>query len=239
MFCSDKQVGRSRVNNIRDRKHLPKGKILYPDDGFVQLKPRGGLASYKPREKQKGQLRDKTMSGMDKLFRLQNELIKEGLTMNKYTDYVQDKINNDKYYYKFLNDEKIAQLNKVYHSKLQVKKTQRDSIIDKNELNKKQRSNYRNKKSIIINEQKQKLINDFVKELNRTDAIGISNKIKSDITPSNFNIMKYYFFTGGRYLESQDKKWAGIYSKLVSGVSAHLFNKHSNTEMNNLIHKIP
>ena len=238
MYCTDKQVGRTRVNKIRDRKKLPNGRILYPDDGFVQLKPRSSIPSYKPREKQVGQIKNKSMTGMDKLFKLQDELIKKNMTMGEYTDYVQDKINNDKYYYKYLNDENIAKLNKVYRSKLQVKKNKRSVIVEKNELNKKQRSNYRNKKNIVITEQKQKIIDDFVKELKKTNAIGISRNIDSDITPSNFNTRKLFFFTGGRYLESHDKKWVDIYSKLVSGVNAQLFDKHSNTEMNNLVNNI-
>lgn len=238
MYCTDKQVGRTRVNKIRDSKKLPKGRILYPDDGFVQLKPRSSIPSYKPREKQVGQIKNTSMTGMDKLFILQDDLIKEGMTMNEYIDYVQDKINNDKYYYKFLNDEKIAKLNKVYRSKLQVKKNKLSVIIEKNELNKKQRNNYRNKKRIIITEQKQKIIDKFVKELKKTNAIGISHSVDSDVNPSNFNTRKLFFFTGGRYLESYDKKWVDFYSKLVSGVNAHLFDKHSNTEMNNFINNI-
>lgn len=239
MYCTDKQVGRTRVNKNHGRRKQ-KGRILYPNDGFVQLKPRSSIASYKPREKQIGQIKNKnkTITGMDKLIILQDELIKEGMTMNEYTNYVQDKINNDKYYYNFLNDEKIAKLNKVYRSKIQIKKNKRALIVENCELNKKQRSNYRNKKRIIITEQKQKVINDLVKVINKTNTNGISRSIDKDITPSNFNTRKLFFFTGGRYLESHDNEWVNIYSKLVSGTNCQLFDKHSNTEMNNLINNI-
>ena len=80
---SDSQVGKTRVNKVREG-----------------LKTKKTHVQYKKNNK----------TGLDKLFLLQNDLLKEGLDMDEYVDYLTDKIDNKKYYYVGLNSDNIDAL---------------------------------------------------------------------------------------------------------------------------------
>ena len=69
MYTNHRQAGRTRVNKVRE-----------------------GIKNRKTHVQQKR----KTVTVMDKLFLLQNELFREGLNLGEYTNYVQEKINEDK-----------------------------------------------------------------------------------------------------------------------------------------------
>tara|TARA_B100000902_G_scaffold398897_1_gene467422 strand:+ start:1219 stop:1944 length:726 start_codon:yes stop_codon:yes gene_type:complete len=240
MFCNHKQVGRSRVNKVREgKKNPPKGRLLYRDDKYVQMKPRSSHTSYKPSEKTMGQIKKKSVTGVDMLFKLQKELFKEGFTMKEYENYIQEKINNDKYYYKSLSEDDVSRLHKNYRVMVMKKVNENTAREEDREMKKKQIKNFKEKRREMVEKRKVDLISDLVSELKKTNALGISKNVGSlNITPDNWKYMKYMLFTGGRYLESHDKAWRKVYSTLVSPVMAHLFNKHANYEINQLVYSI-
>jgi hypothetical protein len=237
MYCNHKQVGRTRVNKVRERqKNPPKGRIIHKDDGFVQLKPRGSLASYKANEKVIGQIKDHKMTGLDKLFKVQTELFKKGLTLSDYKNYVQDKINNDKYYYTFLSEENVTQLHNHYKSMCQKKDNKITMLHEDRKRSKRQKMLFKEKKNRIIKIQKQRLIDILLKELKKSTGNGLSRKVDFlTITSDNWNEMKYLLFTGGRYMESHDKGWTDIYSKLVSPNRGLMLGKITHDDLNKFI----
>ena len=62
MFCSDAQVGRTRVSKVRESLKTKKTHVQHKKDN---------------------------RTGLDKVFLLQNELFKEGLDLDEYVDYLQ------------------------------------------------------------------------------------------------------------------------------------------------------
>ena len=76
MYSSHKQVGRTRVNQVRE-----------------------GLKTKKTHVQHK----KSKVTGLDKLFLLQKELFREGLNLNEYVEYLTDKIEKKNYYYRGLN----------------------------------------------------------------------------------------------------------------------------------------
>jgi hypothetical protein len=217
MFCNHKQVGRSRVNKLREgKKNPPSGRILCKDDKYVQLKPRSDHTSYKSNEKQIGQIKKTSMTGLDKLYQHQMELFKQGLSLKEYENYIQGKINKDKYYYKSLSDSDITGLHKNYRVKVLKKQAQKLEQTEMSKQKKKQKQAYKEKKHSLNNMKKQEVINQLLTELKKTKALGVSNNAKSlNITPSNWNAMKNFLFNGGRYIEGHDKDWVKIYTMLV------------------------
>lgn len=236
MYCNHAQVGRTRVNKVREgKKNPPKGRIINKDDGFVQLKPRSSIASYKPQEKLIGQIKKHEMTGLDKLFKLQKELFKDGLTLDEYKDYVQEKINNDKYYYNFLSEADISKLHKNYRLMCQKKNNKITMLLEDRERNKKQKKLFKEKKNNMINYHKQRMIDMLIKELKQSSANGISRQIDMTITPDNWQKMKYFLFTGGRYMESHDCKWAHIYCLLTNKNRGLMLGKINHIELNKFI----
>lgn len=206
MFCQDSQVGKTRVNKVREG-----------------LKTKKTHVQYKKNNK----------TGLDKLFLLQNDLLKEGLDMNEYVDYLTDKIDNKKYYYVGLNSENIDSLKERYGKLLKKEETLYNSIGDEKELNRKRRKQFREKKRLMINNKKTELIEELYKNMKSSQSQGVlrSNELHSR-DPEKFNNTKKTLFSGGRYIETQDKNWINIYAKLTSGFSYHLFDLHSQNELN-------
>ena len=126
MFCSDAQVGRTRVSKVREGLKTKKTHVQHKKDN---------------------------RTGLDKVFLLQNELFKEGLDLDEYVDYITDKIENKKYFYNGLNSDNIEALKKRY-SKLIIEKenTRYNQIGDEKRLNRKRRKQFREKKRNIIRE---------------------------------------------------------------------------------------
>ena len=123
MYQNHTQVGRTRVNKIREGKKNPPGsKELYKRDGLTHVRPRSSISNDIPQYKVVGQIKKKNVTGMDKLYSLQKDLLMDGLSLEEYKDYVQDKINNGKYYYKNLSVKDVASLNKRYRRLLQEEK---------------------------------------------------------------------------------------------------------------------
>ena len=109
---SHRYAGRTRVNKVRE-----------------------GIKNRKPHVQQK----KNTVTVMDKLFLLQNELFREGLNLGEYTNYVQEKINEDKYYYKTLSEENVSQLKKRFLRLIQIENNRYNEKGDEKKKKRKQR----------------------------------------------------------------------------------------------------
>lgn len=209
MFCSDAQVGRTRVSKVREGLKTKKTHVQHKKDN---------------------------RTGLDKLFLLQNELFKEGLDLDEYVDYLTDKIEKKKYFYNGLNSDNIEALKKRYSKLIEKENTRYNQIGDEKRLNRKRRKQFREKKRNLIREKKQSLIDELYKNMKSSQSLGIlrnTDVLSSD--PDKFNNTKLNMFTGTRYIETQDKKWVDIYAKLSSPYTYHLFDLHSTTALNQYV----
>lgn len=233
MYQNHSQVGRTRVNKIKEgKKNPPSPKVLYKSDGLTHLRPRSSIPVKTPDCKVVGQFRENKVTYMDKLYGIQNYLLKEGLTMDEYTDYVQDKINNDKYYYKCLSVKDIALLNKRYRRLLQEEDSKYNSLGETKEFNRRQRRLFREKRKVVVDKKKSELIDELYNNLRKSNSLGhLKNTDLHSNDPSRWSESKKTLFVGGRYLEGGDKDWCNVYHKINSQVSANLFDLHSNTEL--------
>lgn len=218
MHSSHKQVGRSRVNKVREGKNLPpKSRELNKKDGLVHYRPRSSVIVETNSYKILGQIKKLEVTGIQKLYELQEVLLSDGMTRGEYEDYIQDKINTDKYYYKNLSEENVVELKNRYKRLVQKKNNKYNEIRDKNLFNRKQRKLYREKRRALVNELKRELINSLFKSLGDSKVNGVSRStsLLSD-DPDKWNDTKLCLFLGGRYIESSDKGWTSIYRKLSS-----------------------
>ena len=209
MFCSDAQVGRTRVNKVRESLKTKKTHVQFKNDN---------------------------KTGLDKLFLLQNSLFKEGLDLDEYVDYLTDKIEKKKYYYNGLNSENIEKLKERYEKLIEKENLKYNKIGDEKALNRKRRKQFREKKRNMIREKKRELIEDLFKNMKSSQSLGIlrSTELHSS-GPGRWNNTKRTMFSGGRYIETQDTKWVNIYSKLTSPYSYHLFDPHSSSALNKFV----
>ena len=209
MFCSDAQVGRTRVNKVREGLKTKKTHVQHKKDN---------------------------RTGLDKVFLLQNELFKEGLDLDEYVDYLTDKIEKKKYFYNGLNSDNIDALKERYSKLIEKENTRYNQIGDEKRVNRKRRKQFREKKRNLIREKKESLIDELYKNMKSSQSLGIlrnTDILSSD--PDKFNNTKLNMFTGTRYIETQDKKWVDIYAKLSSPYTYHLFDLHSTTALNQYV----
>ena len=206
MFCSNAQMGRTRVNKVREGLKTKKTHVQYKKNN---------------------------VTGLDKLFLLQNDLFKEGLDLNEYVDYLTDKIEKKKYYYNGLNSENIEKLKERYEKLIEKENLNYNKIGDEKKLNRKRRKQFREKRGKLVYEKKKELIGELFKHMKSSNSIGVlrNTELLSD-DPGRWKDTKKSLFSGGRYIETQDKKWNKVYSFIVSPLSCHLFNLHSYYEMN-------
>ena len=175
-------------------------------------------------------------SGLDKLYQLQTEFFKDGMSSSDYKDYVQGKINNDMYYYKNLSSDDFDKLKKRYSRMAQTKKNNLNLILSDRMRKKRQKKLFKTKKSDMVLRQKRELIDGLFKEFSKSKALGISNSTQFlSSNPDEWNNTKNLLFTGGRYFESQDKGWVAVYQKIVSGNNAHLFDINSSDDFNRFV----
>ena len=233
MYQNNSQVGRTRVNKIREGKKNPPGpKELYKKDGLQHIRPRSSVSIDIPQYKKVGQIKDKKITAMDKLYHLQDELFLEGLTLDEYKDYVQDKINSEKYYYKNLSVKNVAELNKRYRRLVMKKENEYRMIGEKKELKRRQNKLFRQKRKKGMDQRKHELIDNLFKFMKKSKSIGhIKDTSILSTNPDDWLRTKTSLFSGGRYLDSNDKDWGIIYQRLNSINSAHLLNLHSSTEI--------
>lgn len=205
----DKNVGRTRVNTFSDAK--------------------------KNRNKNL-QSKNVKMTAMDKLYQLQNIFFKEGMKNEEYENYIQEKINNDKYYYNNLSNDDIENLKKRFRKLHQTKENKLNLTLSERNRKNRQKKLFKEKKSNMINTQKSSMIDSLFKEINKSRAIGLTKSTDTlSNDPDNWKETKKFLFTGGRYFETSDKAWVDIYQKLVSNNSAHLFDLHSPSSLNDRI----
>jgi hypothetical protein len=208
-FGTDKQLGRVNVNFLSDSKKTKKTHVQHKHVSFT---------------------------GKDKLFQLQKVLFKDGLEPEKYEDYIQEKMENGKYYYKGLTNDDVDELVKVYKKRYQTKNNKVNLMLSERKSKKRQLKLFKEKKRVLVEEQKRGVIDATLKELSRSKAIGVGKSSYLHTTdPDKWNNTKKLLFIGGRYFESMDKDWVSLYQKLVSGNSAHLFDLHSQSALNERI----
>ena len=124
MYCVDRNQGRTRVNFISDSQKTKQKK---------------------PQMKQK-----RKETNLSKLVSLQNGFISQGMRLNEYKNYVQEKINNEKYYYKNMSQEGIDQLYSIYENKLRRKRNALNEMLTEREMNNRQKKLFREKKRNLI-----------------------------------------------------------------------------------------
>jgi len=237
MFASHSQVGRSCVNRCKEgSKRPPKSREINKYNGYEHRKPRSSISVPKKKYKRLGQIKETQVTIYDKMIQLQNNLFKEGLSFQEYKDYVQEKINTNKYYYTKISEDELSKLMERYKRLVQARINRYNEIGDKKEMNRRQRRLYREKKSKLVNEKKRELINLLFTKMKNTTSVGVlrDTHLLSD-EPSRWKNSKKLLFLGGRYIESHDKKWVDIYSKIVSPNTAHLFDLQTGDDLFNYI----
>lgn len=209
MFQSHKQVGKTRVNKVREGVKNKKTHV---------------------------QFKKNKDTGLDKLFKLQESLFKEGLDANEYNDYIVDKINNKNYYYNGLTDDNIEKLKERYGNMIE-KENNKYIVIGKiKSINRKRRSDFKNKKRDLIVAKKTEIIDSILKEMKKSNSIGVTRNTDSlSRDPGKWNHTKKFLFTGGRYIESHDINWVNLYEKYCSNFSPYLFDLHSTHSLNQYI----
>jgi hypothetical protein len=210
MLGNDKQAGRTRVNVVSDRKKTCKPHVQHKRNGQT--------------------------SGLDKLYQLQDEFFKDCMGSSDYKDYVQDKINNDMYYYKNLSRDDFDKLKKRYSRMGQSKKNNLNLTLSERTRKKRQKKLFKAKKSDMICRQKRVLIEGLFKEISKSKTLGLTSSTQwLSSNPDDWNNTKNLLFSGGRYFEKADKEWVNYYQKIVSGNSAHLFNINSADDLNQYV----
>ena len=209
MYCSHKQVGRIRVNRVRDGLKTRKTHVQYKKN---------------------------TKTGLDKLFLLQKDLFRDGLNLDEYVEYVTDKIDKKHYYYRGLNSDNIDALKDRYSGLIEKENMEYNRIGDEKQLNRKRRNQFREKKKKIVYDKRRELMGELFKTMKSSNSIGVlrNTELLSD-DPDKWKNTKKTLFSGGRYIETQDAKWTKIYSKLVSPLECNLFNLHSYSELNRYV----
>ena len=239
MYCSNKQVGRSRVNKIKEgKKRPPRSRELNKKDGLAHYKPRSSVKVCTNKYKVVGQLKKSNVTALDKLYNIQKDLLSEDYTFGEYEKYVQDKINNNKYYYKNLSQDNLILLHKRYQQLIKKKTNEYNERGDEMEFNRRQRKLFRKKKREIMNNIKRELINDLFKSITDSKVSGVTKNVEFlSNDPEKWNETKLCLFLGGKYIESSDKKWSGIYKKLTSINSGNILNLSNHEDINNYVIK--
>jgi hypothetical protein len=205
MYCNHAQVGRTKVNKVRE-----------------------GIKTRKTHVQNKRTER----TVLDKLFLLQNELFKDGLTQTDYKNHVQEKVNNDKYYYKKISEEDVSKLNERYALLIKNENNKVNKRGDEVDFSRNKKKKFREKKNTLQMEKKRELINKLFKEIKKSNSNGVSRnpELLSD-DPDKWDTTKLLLFTGGRYLEGSDREWCDIYSKVESPNKANMFNLSSYSDL--------
>ena len=209
MFNNHKQSGRTRVNWKNDSKKTKKTHV---------------------------QQKQVNVTAMDKLYGLQEQFLKDGMNTLEYKNYVQEKVNNNKYYYRKLSEEDVSNLQQRYRRLVQEKDNKVNERVEQNKRNKRQKDLFRSRKKKHVDKQKSETIQQLFKVMAGSKAQGINRRaVELSNDTERWKETKKLLFTGGRYLEKADKDWREVYQKIVSPVTAHLFDKHSHVTLNEYI----
>jgi len=158
------------------------------------------------------------------------------MSFSEYQNYTQEKINNNKYYYVNLTDKQNSELLQRYRRLCQKKNDKNKLIEERHNQFKQYRKQHRSKVSEAVREKKRERIEELFKEINRSTSIGVirnTSILSSD--PDRWIETKKLLFLGGRYLETQDKGWCKVYSKIVSPVRGYLFDIYNNIELSKFV----
>ena len=172
------------------------------------------------------QMKKKNVTQMDKLYSMQKQFITDGMSTFQYKGYIQEKINNKMFHYRKLSEEDVSKLHQRYRRLVQEKGNRVNELLEYRKRNNRQKILFKEKKKKIMDEQKSKMIDQLLKVMNKRDIL------TSDVDA--WTRTKKLLFSGG-YIEKGDEKWSEIYRKIVSPVSAHLFDKHSHDALNEYI----
>ena len=199
MYNNHKQMGRSRVNWKNDSKKTKKTHV---------------------------QQKKRNVTQMDKHYGLQRQFLRDGMNFLQYKNYIQEKINDNMFYYRKLSEEDVSKLHQRYRRLVQEKGNRVNELLEYRKRNNRQKILFKEKKIKIMDELKSKMIDQLLKVMNKSDIL------TSDVDA--WTRTKKLLFSGG-YIEKGDEKWSEIYRKIVSPVSAHLFDKHSHDALNEYI----
>lgn len=194
MYCSDHNVGKTRVNkffssNNNRSNNNNNSNCLKPDN----------------------------RNSIEKLKDLQKELFSEGYTMDDYQEEVQEKIDGNMLHYRGLSEKNVNDLYGLFAQRLKREDERFNLIDDKHDLKKRQSKLFKEKKERIVREKKRELIDQLLKEINKCNSVGVSrNSSGLSTDPDKWNDTKLLLFLGGRYLEGSDKEWCKIYHQLNS-----------------------
>lgn len=203
MYSSTKQSGRSRVNWVSDSRQNKNKK------SHVQNK------EVKKHE-------------FDHFYKIQDRLLKEGLNLQQYENYLQEKINNHKFHYRNLSENHVTVLKERYSRVLKKRDDRYHEIGEKKKMNRRQRMLFREKKRTLIHEQQRFLIEELLQKVSR------GKHLSSD--PTLWSETKKNIYRGQVVDKQGEKSWIEIYKRIVSPVKAHLFNLHSNDALNQYVY---
>jgi hypothetical protein len=206
MYSINKQSGRSRVCKMKDNSHKKSKKKIEKKTPYF------------------------------KLVSLQGELFKEGYDYHEYEKYIQEKINDDRFYYKLISNDDHQKLLQRFQRLIDKENNKYNEIDDQHNVREKQRRLFRKKRREIIDIKKRDLIESFFKEMKRSGKLVRLNENSSYYDPDSWNHTKKSVFGGNTYLEENDKGWLSIYRKLESCNEAHLFDLHDIHDFNEFIY---
>lgn len=198
-YMMTKQSGKVGVNKVKDGKRNKR----------VKTQPK----------------KSSSMTPYEKVRSLQRSLLQEGKSVSQYRDYIQDKINKEKYFYKQLSKNDVDQLYKDYEKLYQKTINQTNLVEGVRGVKRKQRKNFRKQRTEKMNDYKQKGIKVLFKELDKVPpGRGIVKTTHLSTDPKLWKEMSNSLFTGGSYLLDSDKRWTSIYAKLSPMNSSALFD---------------
>ena len=181
---------------------------------------------------------------LTKLYGVQDELLKDGYTLKEYDNYIQGKINKEKYYYTCITEADVQKLKDRYASLINKEDQSYNAFDDSREMKQKQRKLFREKKKTILHARKQELIHEFIKEFTKTSSAQSFNRVMSKLEDSkkyyynldNWNTTrKMLFGIGESYLIDTDREWSRLYDLLVSEPSFKLVGCTNNKELNQFV----
>jgi len=216
MYGHTRQSGRTRVNKVVEGKKFKKRTTQPTKDRSTPL---------------------------TKLYGVQDELFKDGYSLKEYGNYIQDKINKDKFYYTRITESDVQTLKDRYARLITKEDQHYNELEDVKEMKRTQRKRFREKKREILCARRQELIHDFMKEFTRTSLSKSFNHVMTKLDSkeyyynvANWHITKKILFgCGGYYLIDTDRKWSSIYNLLVNRPSCNLVDCMNDKELNQYV----
>jgi hypothetical protein len=208
MFSYGKQDGRTRVNKVVDGK----------------------------KNTHNNHTKDNTLTSLDKIYKVQSQLMKSGMSLSEYKNHIQGKVNDDMFHYKNITQDNVEELYTRYEKLLRNKDNQRNEREDERNMKRKQRRNFRKKRKYLCDVKRTELIRKLMKELVHYNIC--SSKVADTLSPDSIQwgeTKKVIFNGSGGYLLDTDKEWCKLYSTLHSPMP-HLFNVSDYSSMNQIIY---